>query len=606
MSASSHSNASSPVTVTLTPANFDALRRRIDASNLAVPADTRFTGGIVADVYTGEFVKGVDVLVKDGLVAAVVPEGIGEARETVDLQGKTLLPAFIDAHVHIESAMLVPERFAELVVPHGTGAVVADPHEIANVLGTVGLDFMLEASEGLPLDIRFQLPSCVPATPFEHAGAVLDAAALEPYWEKKRVLGLGEVMNIPGVLGHDPDLAAKLLHAQKRRRPIDGHAPGILHEARSATAAAGITTDHECSTLEEMRESLARGMKVIIREGSAAKNLRTLIQGVTPRNSRRCMFCSDDVNPADVERLGHMEKHLRMAVEAGVDPMTAVQMATLNAAEHFGLPGGAIAPGKPADFAVVEDVTTFRVAETWHRGELVAKDGKLTKPIRTPIQPEAVLSRVKLQPVGLETFRLPVPSGEANVIGIVPHEIVTKAEVRTVATDAKGNFDASLNPGLVKLAVLERHHALGTVGLGILSGYVAADARMDGAVATTIAHDSHNIVCAGGSDADMLAAVRALEALGGGMVVVKRGEVVASLALPAGGLMSFEPADAVARGVAAVLRAAEEALHLGEGLEPVMTLAFLALPVIPELRLTDLGLFDVRAWSHVGTDRGAK
>lgn len=368
MSASSHSNASSPVTVTLTPANFDALRRRIDASNLAVPADTRFTGGVVADVYTGEFVKGVDVLVKDGLVAAVVPEGIGEARETVDLQGKTLLPAFIDAHVHIESAMLVPERFAELVVPHGTGAVVADPHEIANVLGTVGLDFMLEASEGLPLDIRFQLPSCVPATPFEHAGAVLDAAALEPYWEKKRVLGLGEVMNIPGVLGHDPDLAAKLLHAQKRNRPIDGHAPGILHEARSATAAAGITTDHECSTLEEMRESLSRGMKVIIREGSAAKNLRTLIKGVTPRNSRRCMFCSDDVNPADVERLGHMEKHLRMAVEAGVDPMTAVQMATLNAAEHFGLPGGAIAPGKPADFAVVEDVTTFRVAETWHRG----------------------------------------------------------------------------------------------------------------------------------------------------------------------------------------------------------------------------------------------
>ena len=197
MSASSHSNASSPVTVTLTPANFDALRRRIDASNLAVPADTRFTGGVVADVYTGEFVKGVDVLVKDGLVAAVVPEGIGEARETVDLQGKTLLPAFIDAHVHIESAMLVPERFAELVVPHGTGAVVADPHEIANVLGTVGLDFMLEASEGLPLDIRFQLPSCVPATPFEHAGAVLDAAALEPYWEKKRVLGLGEVHSCP-------------------------------------------------------------------------------------------------------------------------------------------------------------------------------------------------------------------------------------------------------------------------------------------------------------------------------------------------------------------------------------------------------------------------
>lgn len=259
MSASSHSNASSPVTVTLTPANFDALRRRIDASNLAVPADTRFTGGIVADVYTGEFVKGVDVLVKDGLVAAVVPEGIGEARETVDLQGKTLLPAFIDAHVHIESAMLVPERFAEFVVPHGTGAVVADPHEIASVLGTVGLDFMLDASEGLPLDIRFQLPSCVPATPFEHAGAVLDAAALEPYWDRKRVLGLGEVMNIPGVLGHDPDLAAKLLHAQKRNRPIDGHAPGILHEARSATAAAGITTDHESLRLKKCARASPAG-----------------------------------------------------------------------------------------------------------------------------------------------------------------------------------------------------------------------------------------------------------------------------------------------------------------------------------------------------------
>lgn len=573
---------------------------------LRTPADLRLTNGTVADVFSGEFLTGVDVLVKDGLVAAVVPVGEGEARETHDLEGKTLLPAFIDAHVHIESAMLVPERFAELVVPHGTGAIVADPHEIANVLGTVGFDFMLEASEGLPLDIRFQLPSCVPATPFEHAGAVLDAAALAPYWDHPRVLGLGEVMNIPGVLNHDPDMAAKLLEAQKRNRPIDGHAPGILHEARSATAAAGITTDHECSTLEEMRESLARGMKVIIREGSAAKNLRTLIRGVTPRNSRRCMFCSDDVNPADVERLGHMEKHLRIAVEAGVDAMTAVQMATLNAAEHFGLPGGAVAPGRPADFAVVDNVTTFRVTETWHRGRLVAKDGKLTSTLRAPIRPEAVLSRVRVKPellLSTDTFRLPVTTKDANVIGIVPHEIVTTAEVRPVETDADGNFDAKLNPGLVKLAVLERHHALGTVGLGILSGYVAADALMDGAVATTIAHDSHNIVCAGGTDEDMLTAVQALERLGGGMVVVKRGEVVASLALPAGGLMSFEPAGEVAAGVAAVHRAAEEAFRLGEGLEPVMTLAFLALPVIPELRLTDLGLFDVRAWSHVETSR---
>lgn len=580
----------------------EQLERRLDAAAHRTPAEVRFTNGTVADVFSGTFLTDVDVLVTDGVVVDCVPTGSAEALETVDLEGGILLPGFIDAHVHIESSMLVPERFAELVLPHGTAVVVADPHEIANVLGTEGIRYMLDASEGLPLDIRFMLPSCVPATPFEHAGATLDAERLRPLYAHPRVLGLGEVMNVPGVLGKDPDLLQKLLDARTRARPIDGHAPGVLREALSACVVAGITSDHECSTLEEMRESIRRGMCVMIRQGSAAKNLPELIRGVTPENAHMCMFCNDDANPADIALEGHMEKHLRMAVAAGVPAMTAVRMATVNAANRFGLTeSGAVAPGRRADFAVVEDLTHFRVRATYHGGRLTSRDGKLTAPLRRPLRPEGVLSRVRTGRVDADTFAIDVPSGRARVIGLVPHEILTMAHELPVRTES-GKFDAALNPGLVKVAVLERHHALGTVGTGILSGYIEANAFMPGAVATTIAHDSHNIVVAGGSDADMLAAVERLREIGGGMTVVRDGRVLAELSLPCAGLMSFETGESIAAELEHVYRVARESFRIRDTVEPVMTLAFLALPVIPALRVTDEGLFDVLGWKHVAVD----
>ena len=413
-----------------------------------------------------------------------------------------------------------------------------------------------------------------------------------------RLVGLSPCLVIPlhrgGVL--------RLVDARTLARPIDGHAPGVLREALSACVVAGITSDHECSTLEEMRESIRRGMYVMIRQGSAAKNLPELIRGVTPENAHMCMFCNDDANPADIEQEGHMEKHLRMAVAAGVPTMTAVRMATINAANRFGLTeSGAVAPGRRADFAIVDDLTNFRVRATYHGGRLTSRDGKLSAPLRAPLRPEGVLSRVRTGRVDADTFAADVPSGRARVIGLVPHEILTTARELPVRTEA-GKFDAALNPGLVKVAVLERHHALGTVGTGILSGYVEADAFMPGAVATTIAHDSHNIVVAGGSDADMHAAVERLREIGGGMTVVKDGRVLAELALPCAGLMSFETGESIVAELEHVYRVARETFRIRDTVEPVMTLAFLALPVIPALRVTDEGLFDVLGWKHVAVD----
>ena len=562
-------------------------------------ADWRLTGASIADVEKGVWLAGWDVLIKGDRIEAVVPALEGEARKTADLTGRFVIPALIDSHVHIESSMLTPARFADLVVPHGTGTVIADPHEIANVLGTAGLDFMLAACDGLALDICWMLPSCVPATPFEHSGAKLEAADLAPYFEKDHVLGLGEVMNVPGVLAGDAALMAKIHLAKRLGRPVDGHAPGADDETLKCCAAAGITSDHECATGEELQRRIACGIDVSLREGSAARDLTRLLAGVTKENASHCFFCTDDAHASDVSRRGHIDKHLRMAVKAGTDAMTAVQMATVNAARHYGLDDiGVIAAGRRADIAVVDNLADFNVTHVWLKGELVARDGRVLKAALPTQAAAAVTGTVKIAPFTVDDLRLPLTTSTARVIAMRAGEIVTD-DLQLSVNTRDGAFDAAVNPGLVKLAVIERHHALNCRGLGILSGYARAGHVFSGAVATTIAHDSHNLIIAGGTDEDMVVAARHLQAIGGGICAVKNGLVVGELSLPVAGLMSDEPAESFIKSEEAFYRAVRQNFDIASGIDPVITLAFMALPVIPCLRLTDMGLFDVTTFGFV-------
>ena len=573
---------------TLTPAV-----RNLQARLAAGLPDLCLTGAVAADVFNGVWLTGVDVLITGDRITGLVPTGSVKAREIVDLTGKTILPAFIDSHVHIESSMLTPAHFSDLVVPEGTGTVVADPHEIANVLGTEGIRFMIENAEGCPLDIRFMLPSCVPATPFEHAGAVLEADDLAPFFNDPAVLGLAEVMNVPGVLAGDEKLLKKIALARSLGRPVDGHAPGVKGINLQRFAAAGITSDHECSTPEEVRARIACGMAVNLREGSSARTLRTLLKAVTPENAASCLFCNDDAHACDVKARGNMQKHLRIAVEEGLPAMEAVRMATINAARHYGLKEvGAVAPGWRADLAVVDNLTDFNVTDVFLKGRLAAQEGQIIWKAPVKTIPDTVLSRVNTRPLSEKTFALPLTGRQARVIRLVPNDLLTEEDIRPVVT-SDGLFDAARNPGLVKLAVIERHHATGNRGLAILSGYIREDARMDGAVAVTVAHDSHNLIIAGGSDADMLTAAEALRCTGGGMVVVKKGRVEALLALPVAGLMTTETAEVFIEKQAAFYAKLRSLFDFAEGIDPVMTMAFTALPVIPAVRLTDMGLFDV-------------
>lgn len=580
------------------------LKAFVEAINVSQGKGTAqlcFTNGIIADVFSGEFLTDVDVLVDNGVVVDCVKTGSREAKETIDLKGAYLLPGFIDTHVHIESSMLSPERFSDLVVPHGTSVVIADPHEIANVAGKARIEYMLKAAEHTPLDIRFMLPSCVPATPFENSGAILKAEDLREFYGHPKVLGLAEVMNIPGVLMGDADLMQKLIDARQRDVAIDGHAPMFLGSQLSACALAGIGSDHECSTVGELKERIRRGMAVNIREGSAAKNFEALIQSVTDENASMCFFCTDDANPSDIQTRGHMEKHLRMAVAAGLKPMTALRMATVYAARHYGLRKiGAIAPGYRADFAIVNNLKDFKVCDVYLKGEHVAHDGSCLRSVEALHQPTTVLSSVKTAPVSEESLRMEFKTSSIRVIDVLPNQILTESGTQTVNGDK--HFQASLNPGLVKIAVIERHHEKASIGLGVLRGYIKTNALMNGAIATTIAHDSHNVVIAGGSDADMVLAHDTLKAMGGGMVVVKDHKVLATFALPIGGLMSDGESQDVIVGQSALYETAHQAFDFADGVEPVMTLAFMSLPVIPHLRVTDCGLFDVDRFAFTTLD----
>lgn len=546
-------------------------------------ADLLLAGARIVNVFEGTVEEG-SVAVCEGRIA-----GIGDyaAREVVDLDGAFLCPGFIDGHVHIESSMVSLPEYARAVVPAGTTAVVTDYHEIANVLGADGIRYMIGLDRGLPLDVFIMLPSCVPATPVETAGAVLEADDLVSLCGLKGVVGLGEVMNFPGVINGDPAVMRKL--AAFSGRPIDGHAPGVSGRQLAAYLAAGVESDHECVDAGEAAEKLAGGMHIYIREGSTARNLEALLPIVNAATEGRCLFVTDDRQPGDLLEEGHMDHILRKAVGLGLDPVTAVRMVTLNAARRFGLRGmGGIAPGWHADLVVVEDLKEFGVREVYKGGERVAEGGSLLVEVKPgPPAPGAMDIAWHKMP-GIEV----AASGEdILVIGVIPDQIVTGKRVEKARVEG-GKAVVDIARDLLKICVFERHRGTGNVGVGFIKGF----GLREGAMASTVAHDSHNLVVVGASDADILAAARAVEGMGGGQAVVKGGEVVAELPLGVAGLMSTLPLREVAERVRRLQGAAR---GLGSPLEdPFMTLSFMALPVIPELKITDRGLFEVATFSH--------
>jgi adenine deaminase len=550
------------------------LQRRLAVARGDAPADLVLRGGKVLSVFTREWLA-ADVAIVDGHIAGL---GSYEGRETIDAAGRYVVPGFIDAHMHLESTKLLVDELARLVLPLGTTAVVADPHEIANVLGTDGVHWLHDASAGLQLEVFFMASSCVPASVFESPRRPLELGDLEALMRRKRVLGLAEMMNFPGVIAGDTGELAKL--GLEGAEHVDGHAPGVLGKALQAYAAAGIRSDHEMLTVEEGRERLRAGIWLLIREASMARNLLALLPLVAEYGPSRMAFCTDDRDPEDIADNGHVNGMVRDAVAAGVDAADALLMASFHPALWHGLAGhGAVAPGYVADLLILPDLVGFVP-------DLVLKRGRRVEDVPTAEVPEWVRQTVRVRPVGAADFAIPWQGGTARAIGLVTDQVVTESlEREPLVVDGHAVSDPERD--LVKLAVAERHLGTGRLAVAFLSG----SGLRRGALASTVAHDAHNLVVVGADDDDMAAAAQRLAEVGGGIVVVDGGAVVAECPLPVAGLLSDQPLDVVVEQS----RACNEAAHgVGwTGATPFLTLAFLALSVIPSLKLTDRGLVDV-------------
>ncbi len=563
------------------------LRTLIAVAQGHQPADLLFHGGQVVNVFTGEL-EAVAVAIVAGQIAglAASPNQFAPPRKSFDLAGRYLAPSFIDAHIHLESTQLWVDEFARIAVAHGTGTVVADPHEIANVLGQAGVQALIDGARNLPLNTYFVAPSCVPASARETSGATLDAAAVAPMLDWPAIIGLGEMMNFPGVLAADEEVLTKLTAAQQRNLPIDGHAPGVGNTALNAYAAAGISADHESTTLEEAREKLRRGLTVMIREGSTARNLQALLPLVTPATASHCTFVSDDREAVTLLDEGHLDAILRQAVAQGLDPFLAIRLVTLNPARFWRLPGlGAVAPGYYADLVVLDDLHDFHAHAVFHRGKLVARDGEpLFAANNTP--PALLRNTVHLAPLTADSLRLPATGQPMTIVGAIPGQIVTERIVALPTVEA-GEVVADPSRDLLKIAVVERHHATGNIGVGLLHGF----GLQRGAIASSVGHDAHNITAIGTNDRDMLAAIAAIAAMGGGIVAVADGATIAALPLPLAGLLSDQPIN----DVAAQHHALEEAARtLGCTIAaPFALLSFMPLSVIPAVRITDQGLVEL-------------
>lgn len=532
----------------------------------------------VVNVFTDEIVR-ADVAVYEDVIIGV---GSYSGENEIDAGGAYLAPGFIDAHVHIESSMVIPSSFMKVIMPHGTTTVIADPHEIANVAGAAGIRAMYKLTDELPLRVLFMLPSCVPATPFEHSGAKLVAEDMEQFMHKSRILGLGEVMDANSVINCSQEMLDKLRLFDKR--PIDGHAPMLEGMGLNAYRVAGAFSDHECSTYEEVKQKLATGMNILLRIGSAANNMDGVLRRIAEEKlpTRNMMFCTDDKHIEDIRREGHINANARKAVAAGIDPIDAIKMASYNAARAYGIRGvGAIAPGYKADMVLLEDLKDFKVKQVISR---FGRPYTGEEQIPSPILPPQVFNSVRLPEISKYDLALRCHVS-APVIKMIPHQLVTELVYRDVERDENGCFIPS--EGMVKLAVIERHHATGSMAVGILEGL----GIKHGAVASTVAHDSHNLVVAGDNDEDMLMAIESLRDCGGGYSVVSRGVVLARLPLPIAGLMTAAPVNDVLEIQQALLDALYS-LGAKRDSDPLIALSFMALPVIPAVKLTDEGLFD--------------
>ena len=559
-------------------------QRIIDVAAGREKADLVLKNATYVDVFSGELACD-DIAVCEGLIVGL---GKYSGHTEADMTGLIVCPGFLDAHIHLESSLVSPAEFARAVLPHGTTTVITDPHEITNVMGTDGIDYMLSATEDLPVDVRFMIPSCVPASPLDESGANLDYRDIDSFFDHPRVQGLAEMMNFPGVISGDGTTVAKIVASQAHHKKIDGHAPGLKGNDLNAYISAGVYSDHECSDMEDAMAKLRRGQFIMIREGTAARNLEALMPLIrSPKLFDRCMFCTDDKHPSDLLEKGHIDYICREAVRMGADPIQTVQVACLHAARYFLLNNrGAIAPGYLADFAIVDDLTNFNVQTVYKKGVRVYHNGKVAD-FDLPVIPR------HLNEAAHNTFHLPRLTAEdfaekrrKAVIGMVDGQIITEDRGYAEAVDTDRD--------ILKMAVVERHKNTGHIGIGYLSGY----GLKAGAVATSVSHDSHNIICVGCSDEDMAFAVNRIADNRGGIVVVKDGQVVAQLPLEIAGIMSDAPLTQVND---ALENAKDAAYGLGvnPGIDPFMTLSFMALPVIPTLRLTTRGVVDVATQQYV-------
>ena len=558
-------------------------RRIINAAAGREKADLVLKNATYVNVFANQLCT-ADIAVAEGLIVGM---GQYSGEVEVDCTGKIVLPGFLDAHIHLESALVSPKEFVKAVLPHGTTTVVTDPHEITNVMGTDGIEYMLQATEDLPVDVRFMLPSCVPATPLDESGAILDYRSLDSFYDHPRVQGLAEMMNFVGIIAGDDQPVEKIVAAQAHHKKIDGHAPDLVGNDLNAYIAAGVYSDHECHDLNDAIAKLERGQFIMIREGTAAQNLDALMPLLCDKYSERCMFCSDDKHPSDLLEKGHIDYMVKRAIALGADPITAVKVACHNAARYFLLNNrGAIAPGYLGDFVIIDNFQDFHIEKVFKKGELLVENGVVKDFPVPPIEPylvERSHNTFHVETLTAEDFTERRPRG---IIGMVDGEITT--------VDAGYSDRIDVEYDVLKIAVVERHKNTHHIGIGFIQGY----GLKSGAVATSVSHDSHNIIVVGTSEADMAAAVNRVVELNGGIVVWDNGAPKAEVPLAIAGIMSDEPLVAVNEKLETA-KAAAHALGVNPGIDPFMTLSFMALPVIPSLRITTRGVFDVTTQSYV-------
>ena len=558
-------------------------QRIIAAAAGREPADLVLKNATFVNVFSNEL-STMDIAVAEGLIVGM---GSYQGRSEVDCTGKIILPGFLDAHIHLESSLVSPTEFVKAVLPHGTTTVVTDPHEIANVMGTDGIEYMLQATEDLPVDVRFMLPSCVPATPLDESGAILDYRAIDSFYDHPRVQGLAEMMNFVGAINGDEQTVEKIVAAQAHHKKIDGHAPDLQGNDLNAYIAAGVYSDHECHDVKDAIAKLERGQFIMIREGTAARNLEALMPLLTGKYADRCMFCTDDKHPNDLLEKGHIDYIVKKAISLGADPITAVKVACHNAARYFLLNNrGGISPGYLADFVIIDNFQDFNIEQVYKKGVLMVDHGEIQDFPSPEIEPYLVERAHKTFHVAALTAEDFAEKRPRGIIGMVDGEITT--------VDAGYSDRIDVEYDVLKIAVVERHKNTHHIGIGYIQGY----GLKSGAVATSISHDSHNIIVVGTNETDMAAAVNRVVELNGGIVVWDGGQSVAEVPLSIAGIMSDEPLVTVNEKLETAKNAAHK-LGVNPGIDPFMTLSFMALPVIPSLRITTRGVFDVTTQSYV-------